>query len=111
MKGLTERQKEVLGFIKSYIGSHGYPPSIAEVGAGIGLTPKRAKDLIDALAKKGFLERSSLPRSIRLLSKPCEVQAIGKVMAVSGDTVTLDVPLGEWTVGQSVLLEPMGGIR
>ena len=35
-KGIEKRQ-EILDFIISYITLHGYPPSIREIGAGVGL--------------------------------------------------------------------------
>ena len=35
---LTKKQKEVLDYIKKYIASHGYPPAIREIGAGLGLS-------------------------------------------------------------------------
>ncbi|MBQ4583618.1 MAG: transcriptional repressor LexA [Bacilli bacterium] len=35
---LTKKQKEVLDYIKKYITSHGYPPAIREIGAGLGLS-------------------------------------------------------------------------
>lgn len=35
---LTRRQTEVLRFIETYLSSRGYPPSYAEIAAGLGLS-------------------------------------------------------------------------
>ena len=37
-KDLTTKQAETLEFIKKYMVSHGYPPSVREIGAGMGLS-------------------------------------------------------------------------
>ena len=37
LKQLTEKQSNVLDFIKKYSADHGYPPSIREIGQGLGL--------------------------------------------------------------------------
>ena len=37
MEKLTNRQKDVLDYIKSYVANHGYPPAVREIGAALGL--------------------------------------------------------------------------
>ena len=37
-KELTEKQNNVLDFIKKFTATHGYPPSIREIGKGLNLS-------------------------------------------------------------------------
>ena len=37
--GLTDRQEMILEFIRSYISENNYPPSVREIGKGVGLAP------------------------------------------------------------------------
>jgi len=57
MKGPTERQKEVLGFIAAYINIHTYPPTIREVADFFSISIKGASDHLTALRKKGLLKQ------------------------------------------------------
>ena len=36
MEELTERQKEILNFLKAYVRDHGYPPTMREIGEHFG---------------------------------------------------------------------------
>lgn len=66
-KGLTKRQQEILQFVQNYIASEGYPPSIREIGAHFGIGSLRGVTVhLDALMKKGYIERSNTPRSIKM---------------------------------------------
>lgn len=67
-KGLTTRQEAILRFIADYQSSSGYPPSIREIGAEFGIGSLRGVTVhLDALEKKGFIERANTPRSIKIL--------------------------------------------
>ena len=55
MKGLTSRQKEVLEFIRSFIGENRFPPTIREIADFFGVSPKSAHDHVLAMEKKGYL--------------------------------------------------------
>lgn len=69
-KGLTKRQQAILDYIISCIRDHGYPPTIAEVGAEFGITSTNGvNDHLVALEKKGYIERSSKARGIVVTSK------------------------------------------
>ncbi|MDR0654866.1 MAG: transcriptional repressor LexA [Treponema sp.] len=68
MKELTVRQKEVLAFIKSYIGTHSYPPTIRELAEYFEISVKGAHDHVTALKKKGFLRQAGRrSRTIELI--------------------------------------------
>ena len=38
LKQITEKQNNVLDYIKKFSAEHGYPPSIREIGKGLGLS-------------------------------------------------------------------------
>lgn len=64
MHRLTDRQQEVLAWVKGYIGEWGYAPTFAEVSDGLKLgSTQAATDHIRALEKKGYLRRT--PRVAR----------------------------------------------
>lgn len=52
MKGLTKRQSEILSFLKSFIKSNKYPPTMREIAANFNISPKGAYDHVKALEKK-----------------------------------------------------------
>ena len=55
MKGLTTRQREVFDFIRSFIRSKRYPPTIREIAENFGFSVKGSYDHVKALQKKGFI--------------------------------------------------------
>lgn len=74
-KGLTDRQQEVFNFIATFIDEKGYPPTIREMQAGLVIGSLRGVTIhLDALQKKGFIERLSskdgprTSRGIRILA-------------------------------------------
>ncbi len=55
MKGLTTRQREVFDFIRSFIRSKRYPPTIREIAVNFGFSVKGSYDHVKALQRKGFI--------------------------------------------------------
>ena len=48
--------EEILAFITEYTDGHGFPPTVREVAAGVGLSsPGSVKWRIDAMRDKGLL--------------------------------------------------------
>ncbi|TYL51329.1 transcriptional repressor LexA [Nocardioides sp. BGMRC 2183] len=66
--GLTPRQQRILGTIKDSIESRGYPPSMREIGAAVGLTSTSSvAHQLRMLEEKGFLKRDpNRPRAIEV---------------------------------------------
>ncbi len=66
---LTKKQEETLTFIKKYMVSHGYPPSVREICSGMGLSsPATAHTHLKELESKGFIRKqNSKFRTIELL--------------------------------------------
>ena len=60
MDKLTNRQKDVLDYIKSYVAKHGYPPAVREIGSGLGLnSPATIQSHITALETKGYIKKTN----------------------------------------------------
>lgn len=69
-KGLTKRQASILQFIIDRIRDDGLPPTIAEIGLHFGIASTNGvNDHLMALEKKGYIERSSKARDIRVTEK------------------------------------------
>lgn len=94
MDELTKRQEEVLKFIKEFIVSKGYPPTVREIGESLGLSsPATTFSHISQLEEKGYIRKSgNKNRAIELLVKNefdnkneniIEVPLLGKITAGS----------------------------
>ncbi len=69
MRGITDRQKEVLTYISTYTEENSYPPTVRDISEHFGISLRAVQDHILALQKKGFLSQSQKKaRSIRVLS-------------------------------------------
>ena len=67
MKGLTDKQRHVLTFIKNYIAEKGYPPAMQDIGDGMGFSRKAASDYLQVLQKKGYIiTAANKSRTIRI---------------------------------------------
>ena len=95
MRGITDRQKEVLTFISTYTEENSYPPTVRDISNHFGISLRAVQDHILALQKKGFLSQSQKKaRSIRVLSDCREKEPetyIGKVPVLG--TVAAGKPL------------------
>lgn len=65
---LTDRQKAILEFISQQMRDRGYPPSVREIGAEVGLTsPSTVHSHLATLQKAGYLRRDpTKPRAIEV---------------------------------------------
>ncbi|HHZ16963.1 MAG TPA: transcriptional repressor LexA [Peptococcaceae bacterium] len=86
---LTERQKEILAFIKKELKSKGYPPAVREIGKAVGLSSSSTvHNHLNQLEKKGYIKRDpTKPRAIEVLDdvrvtkEMVNVPVVGKVTA------------------------------
>ncbi len=94
MKELTKRQEEILNFIKEYIVSHGYPPTIREICKAMDVSsPATVHAHLNNLEAKGFIKKEDTKnRAIELLvpneydmkdPEVIEVPLLGKITAGS----------------------------
>ena len=86
MQGLTQRQQMVLDFIRQSIQDRGYPPTLREIGARMGIrSTNGVNDHLRALERKGYLTREDM-KSRALRPTNLAVQALG------GAAVSIDEP-------------------
>jgi len=83
---LPPRQKQVLEFIREFLGKHGYPPTIRQIGAGLGIASTNAvAEHLAALERKGAISRDrSCSRGIGLSGRRAEpllVPIVGRIAA------------------------------
>jgi repressor LexA len=61
MQGLTDRQQQVLHYIRQSINERGYPPTLREIGAHMGIrSTNGVNDHLRALERKGYLTREDM---------------------------------------------------
>ncbi|MDH5326570.1 MAG: transcriptional repressor LexA [Gammaproteobacteria bacterium] len=87
MKDLTERQVEVLDYIRSMIEINGMPPTVAEIAAALQLSSTNGvRGHLQALERKGAIELyPGTSRGIRVLDEVAErgLPVVGQVAAGS----------------------------
>lgn len=94
MEKLTNRQKDVLDYIKSYIAMHGYPPAVREIGKALGLnSPATIQSHINALEKKGYLKKTN--------SKYRTLEIVGNNEYLNEDVAQVPL-LGKITAGSPI---------
>jgi len=92
---LIKKEKEVYEFIKKQIELEGYPPSVREICAAVGLSsPSTVQRYINSLEEKGFIVKGgSKKRAITLPKQENEVEV-------------MSVPIvGSVAAGQPILAE------
>lgn len=92
MEKLTNKQNQVLDYIKQSIAKNGFPPTVREIGSALGLSSSATVHAhITTLENKGYLKRvGAKNRAIELLVKNeyekedvVDVPLLGKVTAGS----------------------------
>jgi repressor LexA len=85
---LTDRQQEVLTFIRTFTQRHGVPPTVREIGERFRVTPRAAFDHLRALERKGYLRRRAsagrTSRALTLADRPAtarEIPILGRIAA------------------------------
>lgn len=94
---LSQRQNEILLFIKQEIRRKGYPPSVREIGNAVGLmSSSTVHGHLQTIEDKGYIRRDpSKPRAIEVLDSSSDVEK--KVV---------QVPIvGRVTAGQPILAQ------
>lgn len=94
MEKLTNRQNEVLDYIKSYVAKHGYPPTVREIGKALGLnSPATIQSHISSLENKGYIRKTN--------SKYRSLEIVGNNEYVNEDIVQVPL-LGKITAGSPI---------
>lgn len=85
-EGLSNRQNEILTFIKKYTAKNNYPPSIREISKGVNLkSPATTHVHVKNLIEKGYLKRNANNHKLLELLVPNEFEQTS--------TTTIKVPL------------------
>lgn len=68
---ISDKQKQMLAFIETFVGRNGYPPTLEEIRAGLRISTKSLVNYhLEALAGASLLSRSPhTPRGIRLANE------------------------------------------
>jgi repressor LexA len=100
---LTKRQQEIFDYVKQYVGEHGYPPTVRDIGKAIGLASSSTVHAhLANLEKLGVLRRDpTKPRAIEVLKDkaklvvtPAGLPVVGQVAA--GQPVLADENIEEY---------------
>ena len=99
---LTNRQEDILNFIKDYIEFNGFPPTYREIGKHFDISSTfGVKRHLDALSKKGYLNvEGNVSRALRLTE-------IGSSITQSSSSIELiELPVvGRVAAGQPILAQ------
>jgi repressor LexA len=100
VQGLTDRQQQVLHYIRQSITERGYPPTLREIGAHMGIrSTNGVNDHLRALERKGYLTREDMKsRALRPLDldlEPGERNGDAASGPASSDTPANDQSAGD----------------
>jgi repressor LexA len=110
---LTQRQTEILEFIRQRLRDSGYPPTRDDIAAEFGFASKNAaQDHLKALARRGYIEiAAGNARGIRLLqeaddvlSRQFELPLVGRIAA--GTPVIAETNIDSWIRVDPDLFQP-----
>lgn len=105
---LSKRQTAIYEFICDYTKERGYPPSVREIGAAVGLaSPSTVHMHLKVLQERGYIKRDSKkPRTIEVVTHTEETD--DTLVSPEQDvlTNTMDLPLvGQVAAGVPILAE------
>jgi repressor LexA len=102
MRALSDRQQRMLQFIRQYMGEHGRPPTVREIGIAVGISSTSVVDYnLRVLERDGHLRRErELSRGIELADRgsPPSIRVMGLIAAgqpieaIEDGTETIEVP-------------------
>jgi repressor LexA len=96
-RNLTKRQQEIFDFVRSYVGEHGYPPTVRDIGKAVGLASSSTVHAhLANLEKHGLLRRDP--------TKPRAIEVRGEKVSRAIGAGRLPV-VGQVAAGQPVLAE------
>lgn len=100
---LTVRQRGILAMIRKWIQEHGYPPTVREIAAGVGLkSPSSVAHHLEAMQRLGVLRRDAHgPRAVDIRGSA----RFGVVPEVTGDAGVRVPVLGAIAAGTPILAD------
>ncbi|MBI4315247.1 MAG: repressor LexA [Chloroflexi bacterium] len=81
---LSERQSEILSFIRTFQRESGYPPTIRQIGESVGISSTSVVNYnLNKLEKGGYLTRDlKVSRGLRLAHGPDALGGLGDVLRI-----------------------------
>jgi repressor LexA len=101
---LSDRQQQVLDYIRAKVADRGYPPSVREIGEALGLSsPSTVHSHLSSLVKLGYIRKDpTKPRAIEVLGAAPSSAPSGP--STRDDEHLRDVPLvGRIAAGSPIL--------
>lgn len=97
----SKRQQEIYDFVVRYARRHGYPPTVREIGAEVGLaSPSTVHAHLAKLEKGGYLKRDpTKPRALELVGRARSKEAS------AADEISVLPLLGQIAAGGPLLAE------
>lgn len=112
MVKLSDRQNQIMGFIRASLGERGYPPTMREIGEAVGLSsPSSVKYQLQVLEEKGLLRRDPVStRAIEIIDEDFAPTSLkGMVVSTQDGAATVEpalVPIvGQIAAGGPILAE------
>jgi repressor LexA len=98
---LTDRQQQIWNYLVEYVDSHGYPPTVREIGEEVGLaSPSTVHAHLANLERAGLLRRDpTKPRALELIGRERQES---ETPAPAVDAVSLPL-VGEIAAGSPLL--------
>jgi repressor LexA len=100
MNELSDRQRQVLQYIRDTVAARGYPPSVREIGEAVGLSsPSTVHSHLNSLVSAGALRRDA--------TKPRAIVVIDEVSApsVEPDRIRIIPLVGRIAAGTPILAD------
>lgn len=104
---ITKRQQQIYDFIRAYQKEKGYPPSVREMAAAVGLSsPSTVHAHLSALEEHGLIKRDSTkPRALEVFNQDGSSVKLAEVTE-KPDRGTISLPLiGRVAAGMPILAE------
>jgi repressor LexA len=104
---ITKRQQQIYDFIRSYQNEKGYPPSVREMAAAVGLSsPSTVHAHLNALEELGLIKRDATkPRALEVFNSDGTSTKLGQVQPAS-TRGSVSLPLvGRVAAGMPILAE------
>jgi repressor LexA len=105
---LSERQREILTFVRRHLDAHGYPPTVREIGSAVGLTsPSTVHAHLANLERAGLIRRDATkPRALEVISGGRDAAVPGPAAEAARRAHTLPL-VGEVAAGGPVVAEEL----
>ena len=102
MGNLTPKQQRIYDFIQAFAAQHGYPPSVREIGAAVGLkSPAPVRFHLEGLAEAGMIVKAEGKRRAITLAAPAG-RTVGEETAPRANRIPV---VGNVAAGSPILAE------